>query len=54
MKEVDRTEKMCDDYLTSKTKFTPKLLKTVKDKQGEWYFNVNTALKYGLVNEIIE
>ena len=54
MKEVDRTEKICDDYLISKTKFTPKVLKTVKDKQGEWYFNVNTALKYGLVNEIIE
>jgi ATP-dependent Clp protease protease subunit len=53
IKEVDRTEKICDEYLLSKTKFTPKVLKSVKDKQGEWYFDVNTAKKYGLVDEIL-
>jgi ATP-dependent Clp protease protease subunit len=54
IQEVDRTEKICDAYLIDKTKFTPKILKSVKDKQGEWYFNVTTAQKYGLVDEIIE
>ena len=53
IKEADRTEKICDDYLISKTKLTPAILKKVKNKQEEWYFDVNTAKKYGLVDEIL-
>lgn len=53
IKEADRTEKICDDYLISKTKLTPAILKKVKNKQEEWYFPVDTAKKYGLVDEII-
>jgi ATP-dependent Clp protease protease subunit len=53
IKEADRTEKICDDYLISKTKLTPAILKKVKSKQEEWYFDVNTAKKYGLVDEIL-
>jgi len=53
IKEVDRTEKICDQYLLSKTKLTPSVLKKVKSKQEEWYFDVNAAKKYGLVDEII-
>ena len=53
LKETDRTDKICDEYLLSKTKITPKQLKDIRDKCGEWYFNIDTAKKYGLVNEII-
>ena len=53
IKEANRTEKICDDYLLSKTKLNPAILKKVKSKQEEWYFDVNTAKKYGLVDEII-
>lgn len=53
IKEADRTDKICDDYLLSKTKFTPKQLKDVRDKRGEWYFDVKVAMKYGLVDEIL-
>lgn len=53
IKEADRTEKICDDYLLSKTKFTQKQFKAIKEKQSEWYFDVETAQKYGLVDEII-
>ena len=53
IREADRTEKICDDYLISKTKLTPAILKKVKSKQEEWYFDVNTAKKYGLVDEIL-
>lgn len=53
IKEVDRTEKICDDYLLSKTKLTPAMLKKVKNKQEEWYFPVDVAKKHGLVDEII-
>jgi len=30
-----------------------RMAKDVKDKQGEWYFDVKVAHKYGLVNEIL-
>jgi ATP-dependent Clp protease protease subunit len=53
VKEADRTDKICDNYLLSKTKFTPKQLKDVRDKRGEWYFDVKIAMKYGLVNELL-
>jgi len=53
IKETDRTDKICDEYLMSKTKFTVKQLKDVKDKRAEWYFDVKTAMKHGLVDEIL-
>jgi len=53
LSEVERTDKICDDYLLSKTKFTNKQLKDFKDRRGEWYFDVKTAHKYGLVDEIL-
>jgi len=53
LKEVERTDALCDAYLLSKTKFTPKQLKDVRDRRSEWYFDVEIAHKYGLVDEII-
>jgi ATP-dependent protease ClpP protease subunit len=53
IKEADRTEKICDDYLLSKTKFTKKQFDNIKKTQGEWYFDINVAKKHGLVDEIL-
>ena len=53
LKEVERIDKICDDYLLSKTSFTQKQFNDVKKTQGEWYFDVEIAQKYGLVNEIL-
>jgi len=53
LKEVERTDALCDSYLISKTKFTAKQLKDIKDKRSEWYFDTKVAHKYGLVTEII-
>jgi len=53
MKEANRIDKICDDYLISKTKLTQKLLDNVKNTQAEWYFDAKTALKYGVVSEIL-
>jgi ATP-dependent Clp protease protease subunit len=52
LQEVERVDNICDEYLLSKTKFTRKILRGVKDRQKEWYFDVELAHKYGLVNEI--
>jgi ATP-dependent Clp protease protease subunit len=53
VKETERTDKICDDYLLSKTKFTAKQLNDIKDKRAEWYFDVKVAMKHGLVDEIL-
>ena len=53
LKEVERIDKICYDYLLSKTSFTKKQLDDVKKIQGEWYFNIEVAQKHGLVNEIL-
>ena len=53
LKEVERIDNICDKYLLSKTKLTQKQLNDTKNSQAEWYFDVKTAHKYGLVNEIL-
>jgi len=53
LKETERTDKLCDAYLISKTKFTAKQLDDIKNKRAEWDFDVKTAIKYGLVDEIL-
>ena len=52
--ECVRIDKVCDTYFMSKTKFTDKILKPHRDRQAEWYFDVKTAQRYGLVDEILE
>jgi ATP-dependent Clp protease protease subunit len=54
LKEVEKTWKLCDEYLLSKTKFTPAQLKAIRNKRGEWYFDVTVAKKHGLVHEILK
>jgi ATP-dependent Clp protease protease subunit len=51
--EVERTDGICDDYLLSKTRFTKEQLTTMKNKQSDWYFDIQVAQEYGLVDEII-
>lgn len=53
IKEAERTDKLCDDHLILRTQLTTKQLKAVRDKQDEWYFDVETAVKYGVVDKII-
>jgi len=52
LKEVERVDKICDEILISKTKFTQEQLSKIKETQSDWYFDVNTALEYGLVDEV--
>jgi ATP-dependent Clp protease protease subunit len=54
LKETERIDKICDAYLISKSKFTQKVLQPHRDRQAEWYFDVKTAQRYGLVDEILE
>jgi len=53
VKEGERMWKIYDDFLLSQTKFTAKQLNEIKKTRGEWYMDAKTAMKYGLVDEII-
>jgi ATP-dependent Clp protease protease subunit len=52
-KEGERMWKIYDDFLLSRTNFTVKQLNEIKKTRGEWYFDVKTAMKYGLVDELL-
>jgi ATP-dependent Clp protease protease subunit len=54
LKEVERIDKICDEYLVSKTKLTQETLYNIKITQSEWYFDVDMATKYGIVDEKLE
>ena len=54
LKEVERIDKICDEYLISKTKLTQETLDNIKITQSEWYFDVDMAVKYGIVDEKLE
>lgn len=53
LKEVERIDVICDKFLLSRTKLPKKIMNSTKNKQTEWYFDVETAYKYGLINEIL-
>jgi ATP-dependent Clp protease protease subunit len=53
VKEGERLWKLYDNYLLSRTKFTAKQLNDIKNTRGEWYMDAKTAMKHGLVNEIL-
>jgi ATP-dependent Clp protease protease subunit len=52
-KEGERMWKMYDEYLLSRTNLTAKQLSEVKKTRGEWYMDIKTAIRYGLVDELI-
>jgi ATP-dependent Clp protease protease subunit len=50
--EGNRIMEIYDEYLISKTKLTRRKLNKVKKDKSDWYFGVDEALEYGLINEI--
>jgi ATP-dependent Clp protease protease subunit len=52
--EYTKLEKLYDNILMEKTKLTTKELKNIKNSAKEWYFDSNTALKLGIIDEIVE
>jgi ATP-dependent protease ClpP protease subunit len=54
LKEVERIDKICDEYLILKTKLTQETLDNIKITQSEWYFDIDMAAKYGIVDEKLE
>lgn len=53
LEETDRLMAMYDEYLISRTSFTQKQLNKVKNKKTDWYFGVDEALKYQVIDTIL-
>lgn len=51
--ETKRLQKIVERYTLSRTKLTSTMLKSIYDKKKDWYFTVNDAIKYGVIDEII-
>lgn len=50
--EARRLNKICCDIITKKTKIKEKTLIDFVDKQSEWYFDAQTAIKYEVANAL--
>ena len=51
--ETERVMEMYDDYIFKKTSFTKKQLDKVKKGKYDWYFDINDALEYKVIDQII-
>ena len=51
--ETERVMEMYDDFILSKTAFTKKQLDKVKKGKFDWYFDINEAIKYKVIDQII-
>jgi len=53
LEESERVMEMYDDHILNKTSFTKKQLDKVKKAKHDWYFDINEAIKYKVIDQII-
>jgi ATP-dependent Clp protease protease subunit len=53
VREIERIQKICDDYIVDKTKILRSKLEEVRSKKQDWYISAQEALELGIVDEII-
>jgi len=53
LEESERVMEIYDDHILSKTSFTKKQLDKVKKGKFDWYFDINEAIKYKVIDQII-
>ena len=51
--ETERVMEMYDDHILNKTSFTKKQLDKVKKGKFDWYFDINEAIKYKVIDQVI-
>lgn len=54
LSEYVKLEKVYDQILMEKSKLKTKDLKNAKNSSKDWYFDANTALELGIIDEILE
>jgi ATP-dependent Clp protease protease subunit len=53
LEETERVMEMYDDHILNKTSFTKKQLDKVKKGKFDWYFDINEAIKYKVIDQVI-
>ena len=53
LEETERVMDMYDDYIFKKTSLTKKQLDKVKKGKYDWYFDINDALEYKVIDQVI-
>ena len=53
LEETERVMEMYDDHILNKTSFTKKQLDKVKKAKHDWYFDINEAIKYKVIDQIL-
>jgi ATP-dependent Clp protease protease subunit len=53
LEETERVMDIYDDFILNKTSFTRKQLDKVKKGKYDWYFDINDALKYKVIDQVI-
>ncbi len=51
--EMERLQSVADAFIVERTRIDPERLESVNRNRGEWYLDAETALKYGVVDEIL-
>lgn len=52
--EYDRLNNDIEKYILSRTKFTEDKIEEIWNKKQDFYFNADDAVKYGVVNEVLQ
>ena len=53
LEETEHVMDIYDDFILSKTSFTKKQLDKVKKSKTDWYFDINEAIKYKVIDQVI-
>ena len=53
LEQTERVMEMYDDHILNKTSFTKKQLDKVKKGKFDWYFDINEAIKYKVIDQVI-
>lgn len=51
--EVQRIERVADQFILENTKITRKILDSIKKEKKEWFLSPKEAQKYGIIDEIL-
>lgn len=51
--EMDELNRMSEEYVLERTKFTRQDIDDIRNKKMDLYFHADEAIKYGVVNEVI-
>ena len=54
LKEGERLEKVCEDILFKRTKLTKKEIEPYKKEKKEWYLGASEALKWKIVDKVLD